>query len=150
MGSILDFPYSRPSAAGSSVVTVHVRDILLCARYTYNLSWNISWESNNRTEVANRCFKMIWTVLWSPFGIWHRKIWHKYTKCRTTYLPKVTSQKKVSCYLSRQVSYFEIENYNMSLQIAVSVLIIYYLNRNQLLETNPSRWHKIFYCYREA
>ena len=33
MGSILDFPYSRPSAVGSSVVTAHVRDILLCARY---------------------------------------------------------------------------------------------------------------------
>ena len=48
------FPYARTSAVGSSVVTALMRDILPCARYTLYCSRYISWESNNRIEVAKQ------------------------------------------------------------------------------------------------
>jgi len=48
------FPYARSFAVGSSVLTAHMWDILPCARYTHYCSRYISWESNNRTEVANQ------------------------------------------------------------------------------------------------
>ena len=78
----------------------------MCSLYVLLFMIYFMGFKQHNTSGKSGCFKMIWTVLWSPFWIRHHRILYTYSKCRTTYLPNFTSSKTLSCCLSCQVLYF--------------------------------------------
>jgi hypothetical protein len=121
-----------------------MRGVLPCASYKHSCSWYISWESNNRMEVANQdvlkwyglCYDRLSGYDTVKIGISTQSAdLHIFQNSR------LGRQCLAVCHAKYRI---EIEKYNMLFQIAVIMLIIYYWNTNQLVETNPNCWHKIF------